>query len=337
MKVPVGTTFVVAASLLGAAAVAQLIAVLVYFAPQFRAPAPQPVAVSPAATPAPAASGATPAPVATPAPTPVDEAALARKQRVAELLKEAEKLEKGSEPADALVPLEEAAGIDERNAEVLTRLASLQERFGKRELAEGTWRSILDLGPDAGRYLDVAEVRLRLLVQQGAAPKEGMELRDQVGLRPESDIGIVDLSVTDENGGEIKDLRIAVKSRPGKEIDLSPGALRIDVIFYEDVDGEIQPTTSRVQHMWYTAPVDWKDDGIEILQVKYQVPSSGKDGGPPPKFYGYMVNIYYHGDLQETRADPFKLEEMFEPALKLGEGEGPAASQEAAGVSESVR
>lgn len=327
MKAPVGTTFVVAVSLLGAAAVAQLVAVLIYFAPQFRAPAPAPLAIAvPAATPAPAPAASLqatlpPMPQATPA---VDQAALERQQRVAELLKEAEKLEKGSQPADALVPLEEAAGIDERNPEVLARLAGLQEKFGKRELAQGTWKSILDLGPDAGRYIDVAEVRLRLLTQQDVPPGEDMELRDQVGLRPGSDMGIVDLMLTDEKDGDIKDLRIAVKSRPGAAIDLGPGAVRIDVIFYEDVDGEIEPSRGHVQTMWYTTPIDWKEDGIEILQVKYEVPALGKDGGPPPKFFGYMVNIYYHGQLQETRADPVKLEEMFPPALNEGAAE-PAA------------
>jgi hypothetical protein len=61
--------------------------------------------------------------------------------------------------------------------------------------------------------------------------------------------------------------------------------------------------------------VDWLDDGIEILEVKYEVPMIGRDGGPPPNYYGYMVNIYYRGQLQETRADPVDLQDLFPPPL----------------------
>jgi hypothetical protein len=61
--------------------------------------------------------------------------------------------------------------------------------------------------------------------------------------------------------------------------------------------------------------VDWKSEGIEILEVTYEVPRIAPDGGPPPKYYGYMVNIYYRGQLQETRADPIDLQELFPPPL----------------------
>ncbi len=311
MKTPVGTTFVVAASLLGVAAVAQLVAVLVYFGPGFAktaSPVQAQTAATVPATPAPAA----PAPAASAATT--DDAPL--KERIAELMKEAAKLEDGSSPGDALVPLEEANSLQPRNPEILSRLASLHERLGQNELAEDFWKNILELGPEADRYLDVADIRLRLLRQQGAAAAGGdRELRDQVGLQPGSALGVVDLKLTDgkDGGNAVKNLRLAVKARPGVEIDGRD--VRINVTFYEMLNGEIVPTTSRVQSMWFTTPVDWKDDGIEILEVKYEVPRIAPDGGPPPKYYGYMVNIYHSGQLQETRADPVDLQELFPPPL----------------------
>ena len=67
--------------------------------------------------------------------------------------------------------------------------------------------------------------------------------------------------------------------------------------------------------MWFTTPVAWKEEGIEILEVKYEVPRVGADGGPPPQYYGYMVNIYHRGQLQETRADPVDLQELYPPPL----------------------
>lgn len=323
MKAPVGTTFIVAASLLGAAAVAQLVAILVYFGPSF----------SPGETPT-AAAEAAPIPVPAPVPAPeqsadesgdpgaVDSDAL--QQRLAELMREIETLESGSTPQAALVPLEEALTLQPRNPELLNRLASLHERMGNIELAQGAWKSLLDLGPEAGRFLDVAEIRLRLLRPEAPVEAGGRELRDQIGLQPGSSLGVVDLTVKDSPGGETKDLRIAVKARPGEAIDGRD--VRINVTFYETMNGDVVPTTSRVQSLWFTTPVDWKDEGIEILEVKYEVPQLGPDGGPPPDFYGYMVNIYHRGQLQETRADPIDLQELFPPPLSESPDFGAGAA-----------
>jgi hypothetical protein len=152
-----------------------------------------------------------------------------------------------------------------------------------------------------------------------------MELRDQIGLQPGSALGVVDLKVKDGGTAStpVKDLRLAVKARPGDPIDARD--VRINVTFYETLDGEIVPTMSRVQYMWFTTPVDWKGEGVEILEVKYEVPRLGPDGGPPPQFYGYMVNIYHRGQLQETRAEPADLQDLFPPPLN----EVPAAADEA--------
>jgi hypothetical protein len=313
MKQPLGTTFIVAASLLGVAAVAQLVAILVYFGPGFKQ-------TYTAAAAAPSA-----VPEATPAPAPqISEVEkTAQQARLSELLAEADKLEAGASPGDALVPLEEALDVQPRNAELIARVATLHERLGQTELAQATWQKVVALGPDAGKLFDIAEVRLKLL--QGPAADEGMELRDQIGLQPGSALGVVDLKVKDGGTAStpVKDLRLAVKARPGDPIDARD--VRINVTFYETLDGEIVPTMSRVQSMWFTTPVDWKGEGVEILEVKYEVPRLGPDGGPPPQFYGYMVNIYHRGQLQETRAEPADLQDLFPPPLN----EVPAAADEA--------
>ena len=313
MKPPVGKTFVVAATLLGLAAVAQLVAILIYFGPGFQQ------ATTAAVAPPPAEPVPAPAEPAAAAPEgPGEGEAQEADARVTELLAEAERLEGGPTAGDALVPLEEAAILQPRNPEVLSRLGSLHERLGQTELAGAAWENLIALGPDAGRFLDVAEIRLRVL-RQGAdaepAAEGTLQLRDQVGLQPGSNLGVVDLKLNDkeEGGVAMKDLRLAVKARPGEPIDGRD--VRINVTFYEMFNGEIVPTMSRVQSVWFTTPVDWKNEGIEILEVKYEVPRVGPDGGPAPEYYGYLVNIYHQGQLQETRADPVELQELFPPPL----------------------
>lgn len=320
MKAPLGTTFIVAASLLGVAAVAQLVAVLVYFGPglkQTYEAGPPAVALPPVAE----------APTATPAPpmevsAPADEGKADPGAKLKELIAEADKLEGGSSPAEALVPLEEALAMEPSNATLLARVATLHERLGGRDAAEAAWKKLLALGSSAGNLFHVADVRLKLL-QNPEPSGNDLEIRDQTGLQPGSSLGVVDLKLTDDGGeaNPFKDLRLAVKVRPGEQIDSRD--VRINVTFYEMLNGEIVPTMSRVQSMWYTPPVDWKNDGLEILEVKYEVPHIGPDGGPPPQYYGYMVNIYHHGQLQETRADPADLQELFPPPLN----EQPAASE----------
>lgn len=313
MKPPVGTTFIVAASLLGVAAVAQLVAILIYFGPGF---ASGPV-VQAVPTPAPVVAVVEEAITADEGSTDGGNDVAALQMRLEELMREVELLESGPSPDAALVPLEEAVALAPRNPEILHKKASLYEKLGQVELAQSVWKSLLDLGPEAGRFLDVAEIRFRLLRPETAVPSGsgGIALRDETGLQPGSSLGVVDLTLRDNTDGGIgtKDLRLAVKARQGEPIDGRD--VRIDVTFYEMSDGEIVPTTSRVRSMWFTTPVDWKDEGIEILEVKYEVPRIGEDGGPPPQYYGYMVNIYHRGRLQETRADPVDLQELFPPPL----------------------
>lgn len=325
MKSQVGTTFIIAASLLGVAAVAQLVAVLVYFGPGFAPQTDQPEStVSATVQPA----------EATPEPTPVavvsaddDSQAADDREKVEKLLREAEGLRAGSTPDAALVPLEEAAVLQPRNPEVLQQLASLYERLKQTEMAVVTWQKLADLGEEGGKMAEVAKVRMELLQPQPAADAaEVLSLRDQVGLQPGSSLGVINLSVNDNKDGKaaIKDMRLAVKARPGEPINARD--VRINVTFFVNLEGEITPdTTSRVQSMWFTTPVDWKDDGIEILEVKYEVPRSGP-GGELPVYYGYMVNIYHQGQLQETRSEPSNLQELFPPPLtEMSDGDGQEA------------
>lgn len=315
MKTPLGITFVIAASLLGVAAVAQLVAVLVYFGPGLK----QTYSATPQAE-------AEDVPVAVPVPEASEEETAEVTARLSALMAEADKLEAGAAPGEALAPLEQALTLQPDDPALLARIATLHERLSQTDQAAAVWGKLVALGSAAGKLREVAEVRLNLL-RNPSPSGEGLEIRDQTGLQPGSLLGIVDLKMSDAGDASVpvKDLRLAVKARPGEPIEASD--VRINVTFYEMLNGEIVPTMSRVQSMWFTTPVDWKSEGVEILEVKYEVPRLGPDGGPAPDFYGYMVNIYHRGQLQETRAEPANLRELFPPPLN----EVPPGGQDGAG------
>lgn len=164
--------------------------------------------------------------------------------------------------------------------------------------------------PDAGETR-----RIEWLPEDAAGTRSDLSsaTRDHADPPSESLLGVVDVSTRDGEEGGIpsKVLRFGVKARPGTPIDGRD--VRIDVTFYETVNGEVVPTMSRVQSTWLTAPMDWQNEGTEILELKCEKPQTGVNGGPPPRYYGYMVNIYHRGQLQETRADPVDLQILFPP------------------------
>jgi hypothetical protein len=213
------------------------------------------------------------------------------------------------EPASA-PGTEVPTGFDSRASGTVGRIAASSI---EPHIASANFESELKVSSGTPRANSNPSKASESAVLDGRAGGEVMPMRDQTGLQPGSAVGVVDLKL--EDGGSqsmpLKDLRLAIKARPGQPVDASD--VRINVTFYETLNGEIVPTMSRVQSSWFTSPVDWKSDGLEILEVNYEVPRIGPDGGPPPTYYGYMVNIYHRGQLQETRAEPSDLPDLFPP------------------------
>jgi hypothetical protein len=59
-------------------------------------------------------------------------------------------------------------------------------------------------------------------------------------------------------------------------------------------------------------PVDWTDP--ELVEVRY-IPESLD---PSVKFSGYVVEVYYNGDLQDYRAEPSRLTKLFPLKYYIG-------------------
>lgn len=149
----------------------------------------------------------------------------------------------------------------------------------------------------------------------------GGPVRDTSGLQPGATLGIVDTKIRDSQPGA-KSLRIALKSRPDTKIDARQ--MNVHVFFYErDSQGDIMVTEATPSTQWISPPIDWAEDEPELLDVEYPLPdgglpgSSAEMGSPGRTYHGYMVGVYYNGELQDAVAEPRDLERQFPLELYL--------------------
>jgi hypothetical protein len=129
-----------------------------------------------------------------------------------------------------------------------------------------------------------------------------------------SDGAVIEILNADIKGTEVgsKTLQLAIKSRSREQIDVPQ--VKVQVYFYDEQNGEIFPSKAQVTSRWLSAPVDWKNGKPELLEVRYLSDTAD----PDVRFAGYVVAIYYKGDLQDCRADPPKLKKLFEPKYFIG-------------------
>lgn len=147
----------------------------------------------------------------------------------------------------------------------------------------------------------------------------GLDSTDRPFRQPPSDaaspdgavIEILNADIKGTEGGS-KTLQLAIKSRSKAPVEVPQ--VKVQVYFYDEQNGEIVPSKAQVTSRWLSAPVDWKNGKPELLEVRYL--SDTVD--PDVRFAGYVVAIYYKGDLQDCRADPPKLKKLFEPKYFIG-------------------
>jgi hypothetical protein len=327
---PIGITFVVAISLLGALAIIQLLAVAWHYIPLVRQQVARTVelqATSQEVAPTPTQQTQQP-----PAPS-------AEMRKAQKLLADADRNSRVGDFEAALKTLEELGKVLPGDPSVLLRKALVLERLHQSAEAVAVLGEILRYPGLPPEIRTQAQTKLDGLVQALASTKSaprdaapalpdsaGTDIRDDVGLQPGASLGIVDVRLRDGKPGT-KSLRLAVKSRPASSIKVQD--VKIHVYFYEqNEDGEVVLTESKVISQWLSPPVDWTANEPELLEVQYTLPDSGlpgsaaANGAPGRKHFGYIVGIYYNNELQDFRADPASLAKDFPLQLYLKEGGG---------------
>jgi tetratricopeptide (TPR) repeat protein len=333
-------------------AAAEALSLSVYYAGRIPAnrPAASPkvtAVAAPRVTPAPPPTVKT---LATPAPTlSSSTSALSAADR---LLKEATELRERGDTTNALARLQEASEKDPKNAQVLAEMATIYESIRNFDRSSQTWRRIQEIGPSAGPLYELADAKLKTGSAAGASSSPGLAgVSLDAGTSRSATEGISDgsvLGISEATTTETPDpdadtnlmLRIGVKKRANAVIDHTK--VKIQVFFYDSVDNkEIKLTDAEVNYEWLTPNHDWAGVDPELLAVTYVRPKSkalsseaaltaaaaavnpAKKGrpakaNPPPeggqrKYLGYIVRVYYNDQLQDKRAEPTKLLNLFPP------------------------
>jgi hypothetical protein len=349
----VGRTFTVAISLLGIVAAAQVAVIVWAFVNRSHTAAPV-TTVSPPQTAAPTSTSlaandvpdfgsdplknqepaktveapATVAAVTTPKPTPLPARPPAMPEpeqaaRFKETIARGKLTRESGDMATALTRFREAAAMDPKSPEAIFEMAVTFEKMKLGDKAAQEWRRIFDMGEAAGPYFTAAEARLAQAKLETTKSLPSPTIEAEEGIGPGKTLGLVNV-VTDEredrSSAKHLALRIPIKARAREKIDVRD--LTIQVLFYDIVDNSnLVQTTANVSSRWTSAPADWVDSNIETLEVDYQLPLQDAKAARHEnrKYFGYLIRVYYKGELQASTGEPERLVQQYPPEQRLSE------------------
>jgi hypothetical protein len=246
--------------------------------------------------------------------------------------------------------LREAQVISPENPQIISEMAMTYEKMGLDEKAFEQWRRIHAIGEKAGIYYAAAEAKLRAV----APPRQTYALEDEeaeASLLPEtgprkSVLSLGKVGTTDDTGNSQPQrhlkLQIPIQAQAGAKIDVHD--VVIQVFFYDELkDGSIVETNAHIGTSWIRridakgeeAAVDWTTPEPEVLEVEYSQSAPAPTPAARPRgknrraaasktepaerrnYFGYVVRVYYKGDLNASYAEPEKLITQFPPPVTL--------------------
>jgi len=346
----VDPSFSVGLGLIVILAVAEIFAATFYYIGRARAAraSAQAIAVTVVRPPA----SATPAPVAQPRVSPQAVAPTPAPSLVDQLLREGVELRDRGDTTTALKRFDEALDSEPANTAVLMEKAKTYDSMQLYERSNQVWHKLQEMGPSAGVAYEVADRRLKLGVSPSAPAEAGntsaapvaASHKDIGGNREGPIMGIAEVKSTETPDPEAETnlaLQVGIKKQPGATIDHMK--VKILVEFYDMVaDKDIKLTDADVNYEWLTPKHDWTDTNPEVLSVKYVRPKMGgassesslaeaattvrpgqkargskgsAAGSGQRKYLGYIIRVYYDGELQAVQAEPSRLLQHFPPSM----------------------
>jgi tetratricopeptide (TPR) repeat protein len=116
-------------------------------------------------------------------------------------------------------------------------------------------------------------------------------------------------AVPDPNAQERFSLKIGVKPRPNTE---NGHTVRISVSLYDlTKENKMKPTNAQVGYSWLTAQRDWTDATPKFISATYVRPKTASSSLDERRYGGFVVRLYFDGQLQDSRATPPELLTLF--------------------------
>jgi len=134
----------------------------------------------------------------------------------------------------------------------------------------------------------------------------------RIGVSNNSILAITETTLsetTDPNAQNHFTLKVGVRPRPGTQ---NGHIVRISVSFYDlTKDNRMKPTDARVGYDWLTSARDWTDATPKFLAATYVRPKSQLPSSDERRYGGFIVRVYFDGQLQDSQANPPDLLTLF--------------------------
>ena len=147
----------------------------------------------------------------------------------------------------------------------------------------------------------------RALHSDGRFPR----LLRRIGVSENSILAITETTlseITDPTALSHLTLKVGVKPRPGTQ----NGRARIIVSFYDRTkDNKMKPTDARTSYSWLNASEDWTDATPKFLAATYVRPKTQSRLADGREYGGFIVRVYFDGQLQDARASAPELLSSF--------------------------
>lgn len=236
--------------------------------------------------------------------------------RFGELIEEGKLLRNSGDTAGALVKFREAAALEPGNALAIAEQAFTFEKMSLPDKAAEQWKRIVQMGERAGLYYSVAMSKMNAAVQgtMHVTTGGGPEIAKGKVLA----IGGITLAEEAEPSAA-KKFALTVPVRASMTEAVAVREMKVFVLFYERMNGkDVTRTIANVSNHWTSGPVDWKDGGTETLEVSYELPAQ-QARTEHREYHGYIVRLYYRGELQDSKAEPASLSQKFPAPYILSE------------------
>jgi hypothetical protein len=113
----------------------------------------------------------------------------------------------------------------------------------------------------------------------------------------------------DPNAQSHYTLKVGAKPRPGTP---NGHAVKLVVSFYDlTKEDKMTPTNAQVGYRWLSSATGWAEGVPRFLEATYVRPKTQTPSSDGRRYGGFIVRVYFDGQLQDSRASPPKLLTLF--------------------------